>query len=76
MIRLDGATESALERRATDFEYLMNLTAIERLKFESEHGRLMTEFALSHNKLKEVIESGEKFDLFIYDAFYSDALLG
>jgi glucuronosyltransferase len=58
------------------FDELRNLTTYEMLKETAESGMAMTEFALGHEKLKSVIDSDEKFDLFIYDVHYSDALLG
>lgn len=75
MIKLEGASEAALNRNFLTFNELRNLSAIEMMKVTAREGIAMTEFTLEHEKFKEVISSEEKFDLFMIDVHYNDVLL-
>lgn len=76
LVKLQGATESFLYGNFLNLLEMRNLSALEMLKERSQIGGSMAEFMLSHEKTKELLNSGEKFDVFIYDAYYNDALLG
>lgn len=58
------------------FLEMRNLSMIERIKYNIDLERDLTDFALSDTALFEVVKSGEKFDLFMFDAFFDDAMLG
>ncbi|KAG5671544.1 hypothetical protein PVAND_001737 [Polypedilum vanderplanki] len=76
MIKLNGATEAVMQRSQMTFKELRNLSVIEQLNEKIDLGAFMVDFALEHENMKNILKSGEKFDLFIYDAFYNDVLLG
>lgn len=76
MIKLEGASEAALLRNQMTFVELRHLSAIEMLKKTADDGIAMAEYALEHEKFKEFITSGEKFDLMILDVHYNDVMLG
>lgn len=75
MIKLDGASEAALNRKFQTFNELRNLSAIEMMKFNANEGAEMTEFFLQHEKFKEIFQNDEKFDLFMIDVYFNDVLL-
>lgn len=75
MIKLDGASEAALNRKTQNFDDLLNLSIIERMKMNAIEGAAMTEFFLQHDKFREVLQSDEMFDLFMIDVHYNDVLL-
>ena len=43
MIKLDGASEAALNRKTLNFDDLLNLSTIERMKMNAIEGAAMTE---------------------------------
>lgn len=75
MIKLDGASEAALKRKSPNFNELLNLSIVEMMKMNAIEGAAMTEFFLQHEKFKAIIQSDEKFDLFMIDVHYNDVLL-
>jgi hypothetical protein len=76
MIKLIGATEAVMQRSQMTFSELRNMSVIEQLREKIDAGAFMVDFAMEHENMKDVLKSGEKFDLFIYDAYFNDVLLG
>lgn len=76
LIKLTGATETEMIRYKMDFLDLKNASVIEMLREATDAGQAMVEYALRHENLMDIVKSEEKFDLFMYDVYYNDALLG
>ncbi|CAG9806766.1 unnamed protein product [Chironomus riparius] len=75
LVKLAGTTEAAMHGNRTSFLELKDLSILQTLNERVKNGAAMAEFTIQHDKLLNVLGSGEKFDLFIYDAYYNDALL-
>lgn len=75
LVKLAGTTEAALYGNRTSYLELKNLSILETLNERVKNGAAMADFTIQHEKLLKVLGSEEKFDVFIYDAYYNDALL-
>jgi len=75
IVKLTGTTETAMYGNRTSFLEMRDLSILQTLNERIKIGAEMAEFTIQHEKFLNVLGSGEKFDLFIYDAYYNDALL-
>lgn len=55
---------------------MRNMSAFEMIKYNIDSARDMTDFALGDTNMKEFLKTQEKFDLFMFDFFLNDAVLG
>lgn len=55
---------------------MRNMSTFELIRHNIDQARDMTDFALSDTNLKELLKTDQKFDLFMFDSFLNDAVLG
>lgn len=55
---------------------MRNMSTFEMIRHNIDLARDMTDFALGDKNLKEFLKTDQKFDLFMFDSFLNDAVLG